>query len=410
MSRENRENVEKFLSLVKTEESLARKIVALRETLQTNADLSEKEILAKEVLPLAREYGCDFTVEEFLDYSSSISGELSDDDLLNVCGGLSARGVAVGLLVATGLSFVPTIVSSFASGAGGGVSGSTAPEISISQSYDQNYDQNVQEGDADAQQSYDLEETSTAELDDESDADAGSRTELRAAVDEGSLSIQQDLTEEEQGDVAENDADAGSRTELRAAVDEGSLSIRQDLTDEKQGYVTESDAGSGSIAESTAHTQAAPAAQVGGTAVSQTQAETATKVKFNWGSFDKWEGFVENVYACLAGCDFDLDRVENPNDVLAACKAVFKVTTIKKGRGSLQISGKRCNESERCSSYGVSTDYEKKAKLKTLAIFMDMNARGEKSADIKAKVGQITANAEGVKVEADLLTRVQAIK
>ena len=243
------------------------------------------------------------------------------------------------------------------------------------------------------------------------------------------------MTDEKQGDVAENDADAGSRTELRAAVDEGSLSIQQDLTDEKQGDVAENDAGSGPssvdttvsseddsdddddaasrsgpIAASTAHTQAAPAAQVGGTAVSQTQAETATKVKFNWGSFDKWEGFVENVYACLAGCDFDLDRVENPNDVLAACKAVFKVTTIKKGRGSLQISGKHCNGSEKGSSYGVSTEYGKKAKLKTLAIFMDMNARGEKSADIKAKVGQITATADGVKVEAELLTRVQAIK
>ena len=396
----SRENVKKFLSFVRTDEVLAGKVLELRNGLQMKESLeSEKEILEREVLPLAREYGCDFTVEEFLDYSSSVSGKLSDDDLLNVCGGLSARGVAVGLLVATGLSFVPTIVSSFASRAGGGVSGSTAPEISISQSYDQNYDQNVQEGDTDTQQSYDLEETSTAELDDESDADAGSRTELRAAVDEGSLSIQQDLTDEKQGDVAENDAGSGP-----SSVDT-TVSSEDDSDDDDDAASR-----SGPIAASTAHTQAAPAAQVGGTAVSQTQAETATKVKFNWGSFDKWEGFVENVYACLAGCDFDLDRVENPNDVLAACKAVFKVTTIKKGRGSLQISGKHCNGSEKGSSYGVSTEYGKKAKLKTLAIFMDMNARGEKSADIKAKVGQITATADGVKVEAELLTRVQAIK
>ena len=123
------ENVKQFLEIVKTDEGLARKVVELKDSLQGGAG-SEVEILAEKVLPLAKAHGLDFTVEEFLAYANSVSGELSDDDLLNVSGGISARGVALGLLFATGLSFLPTIVSSFAIGGG------SAPEISISQGYD----------------------------------------------------------------------------------------------------------------------------------------------------------------------------------------------------------------------------------------------------------------------------------
>ena len=125
------ENVKEFLALVKTDEGLARKVVELKDSLQDGSHLKdEKEILAEKVLPLAKAHGLDFTADEFLAYANSVSGELSDDDLLNVSGGISARGVALGLLFATGLSFVPTIVSSFAIGGG------SAPETSISQSYD----------------------------------------------------------------------------------------------------------------------------------------------------------------------------------------------------------------------------------------------------------------------------------
>lgn len=127
------ENVKQFLELVKTDEGLARKVVELKDSLQDGSHLKdEKEILAEKVLPLAKAHGLEFTAEEFLAYANSVSGELSDDDLLNVSGGISARGVALGLLFATGLSFVPTIVSSFAIGGG------SAPETSISQGYDLN--------------------------------------------------------------------------------------------------------------------------------------------------------------------------------------------------------------------------------------------------------------------------------
>lgn len=129
------ENVKQFLELVKTDEGLARKVIELKDSLQDGSRLTdENEILAEKVLPLAKAHGLEFTVEEFLAYANSVSGELSDDDLLNVSGGISARGVALGLLFATGLSFVPSILSSFAEGPGGSVP--SAPETSISQSYD----------------------------------------------------------------------------------------------------------------------------------------------------------------------------------------------------------------------------------------------------------------------------------
>ena len=140
------ENVKQFLELVKTDEGLARKVVELKDSLQGGASTgSEMEILAEKVLPLAKAHGLEFTVDEFLAYANSVSGELSDDDLLNVSGGISARGVALGLLFATGLSFVPTIVSSFATG--GDSPMPSAPETAISQSYDLN-DSHVEEGEA----------------------------------------------------------------------------------------------------------------------------------------------------------------------------------------------------------------------------------------------------------------------
>lgn len=135
------ENVKEFLALVKTDEGLARKVVELKDSLQDGANLgNELEILAEKVLPLAKAHGLEFTVEEFLEYSNSMAGELSDDDLLNVSGGLSARGVALGLLFATGLSFVPSILSSFAEGPGG--SAPAAPETSYSQSYSSELEEN----------------------------------------------------------------------------------------------------------------------------------------------------------------------------------------------------------------------------------------------------------------------------
>lgn len=133
------ENVKKFLELVKTDEELARKVVELKDSLQDGANLgSEVEILAEKVLPLAKAHGIEFTAEEFLAYANSMSGELSDDDLLNVSGGISARGVALGLLFATGLSFMPTIISNLSSSA----ESPPAPETSISQSYSSELEEN----------------------------------------------------------------------------------------------------------------------------------------------------------------------------------------------------------------------------------------------------------------------------
>ena len=112
----SRENVKKFLSFVRTDEVLAGKVLELRNGLQMKESLeSEKEILEREVLPLAREYGCDFTVEEFLSYSNSVAESLRESDLLSVSGGVSARAVGLGLLFATGLGFAPGVATNFAS-------------------------------------------------------------------------------------------------------------------------------------------------------------------------------------------------------------------------------------------------------------------------------------------------------
>lgn len=455
----SREHVEKFLSLVKTKESLARKVVALKETLQTNANLSEKEILAREVLPLAKEYGCEFTVEEFIDYSSSVSGELCDDALLNVSGGLSARGVAVGLLVATGLSFVPAVVSSFASGADGGVSCSSAPEISISQSYDQNSDQNVQEGDTVTQQSYDLDETSTAELGVAVGAAADGRRGLRSDVDGGSLSTQHALTDEQQGAVAESDAESDVEFEsvapvVGAAAESSPSAVAASLAQNLVGPSAQVDvavgdaavlqnqaapaaaSGSVSYAASSARTPGVPAvgavmplsraapagpsvsvsaapssalpsaALVGSSAVSPTRAgpaaEVATAVRFA-GDGWAWDGTVENLYNCIKDADFDMGRIENKDAWSNSCKNALKNMSIK--NDTLQISqwtGSSCGTG--------ANDYKHKAMLKTLAMIMDMDAAGESSAAIKSAVSNVTADADGVKVDANLLLRVQAIK
>ncbi len=133
----SRENVKKFFELVKTEEQLARKVVELNEGMRTGKFSDENELIEDHILPLAKEYGLEFTVDEFLEYSQASVGELSDDMLLDVNGGrISPRAMALGLLATTAISFVPSIIGSFATG--GGDSVPPVAETSISQTYEEN--------------------------------------------------------------------------------------------------------------------------------------------------------------------------------------------------------------------------------------------------------------------------------
>ena len=112
----SRENVGKFFELVKTEEKLARKVVELNEDLHVGKISDEDRLIDEYILPLAKDYGLEFTVDEFLDYSQAHMEELSDDMLNAVTGGkFNPKIVAFGALAATAFSILPTITGSFAS-------------------------------------------------------------------------------------------------------------------------------------------------------------------------------------------------------------------------------------------------------------------------------------------------------
>lgn len=133
------ENVQKFFELVKSNEDLAQEIEKIKNEAQNKAGTVDYEkIISENVIPMAKERGLEFTLEDFLTYSSSIApqGELSDDDLLNVSGGWSgSQMLATGLMLLTlgssGLSMMGNIQSS---GGGDGSSAGSAPTSSYSMS------------------------------------------------------------------------------------------------------------------------------------------------------------------------------------------------------------------------------------------------------------------------------------
>lgn len=137
------ENVKKFFELVKSDEELAREIAKIKDEIQNKGETVDYEqIISKKVIPLAKEHGLDFTMEDFLKYTNSMvqQGELSDDDLLNVSGGMNFKqGVVMGLTLLT-LGTSGLAMSGF--GPGGGGSGSVgqvataAPDTSYSQNFD----------------------------------------------------------------------------------------------------------------------------------------------------------------------------------------------------------------------------------------------------------------------------------
>ncbi len=136
------ENVKKFFELVKSDEELAREIAKIKDEIQNKGETVDYEqIISKKVIPLAKEHGLDFTIEDFLKYTNSMvqQGELSDDDLLNVSGGMNLRqGLATGLLMltvgTTGLSLMGNLQAPGGGGSGSG--GQVAPDTSYSQSID----------------------------------------------------------------------------------------------------------------------------------------------------------------------------------------------------------------------------------------------------------------------------------
>ena len=137
------ENVKKFFELVKSDEELAREIAKIKDEIQNKGEAVDYEqIISKKVIPLAKKHGLDFTMEDFLKYTNSMvqQGELSDDDLLNVSGGMNFKqGVVMGLTLLT-LGTSGLAMSGFTSGGGGSGSGGQVAPSTPDTSYSQNFD------------------------------------------------------------------------------------------------------------------------------------------------------------------------------------------------------------------------------------------------------------------------------
>lgn len=88
------ENVGKFFELVKTNEDLARKIAKIKNEVQNKGETVDYEqVIIKKIISLAKKLGLDFNLEDFLSYTNTLAqqGELCDNDLLNVSGGMSGK-------------------------------------------------------------------------------------------------------------------------------------------------------------------------------------------------------------------------------------------------------------------------------------------------------------------------------
>lgn len=139
------ENVKKFFELVKSDEKLSREIAKIKDEIQNKGETVDYEqIISKKVIPMAKKHGLDFTMEDFLKYTNSVvqQGELSDDNLLNVSGGMNLRqGLATGFLLlsvgTTGLGLMANnIVGNGGGSSTGGQEAASTPPTSYTQSVD----------------------------------------------------------------------------------------------------------------------------------------------------------------------------------------------------------------------------------------------------------------------------------
>lgn len=107
------ENVKKFMELVKAEESLAKRMVALKDGLQEGefAFKNDKEFVEKKILPLAKEYGIEFSVEDFVEFTNSQLTSLSEEELSEVSGGFPGLSLIMCLSLFIGGAVTPKFAS-----------------------------------------------------------------------------------------------------------------------------------------------------------------------------------------------------------------------------------------------------------------------------------------------------------
>lgn len=95
----SRENVKKFYELVQEDAVLAQELERLNSEIQLEtSDFARlKEIVSENILPLAQERGLEFSADELLEHANAEYMKLDAEELLDISGGVSARGTAIGL-------------------------------------------------------------------------------------------------------------------------------------------------------------------------------------------------------------------------------------------------------------------------------------------------------------------------
>ena len=95
----SRENVKKFYDLVASDRELAKSLNGLDKEVQLKtSDFAKlKDLVEEKIIPLAKKRNLEFSADELIEYANKKYMELSDEDLLDVSGGLSPRNTAIGL-------------------------------------------------------------------------------------------------------------------------------------------------------------------------------------------------------------------------------------------------------------------------------------------------------------------------
>lgn len=114
-------NVDKFLELMQTDEGLARRMAACLYMLENGGGASDGSggFIAREIVPLAKEYGLEFTAQDFLDYTEEAKAKvgLTAEDLAEVSGGKGGvRAALMGTLALLGVAAAPAAMKMVSGG------------------------------------------------------------------------------------------------------------------------------------------------------------------------------------------------------------------------------------------------------------------------------------------------------
>lgn len=137
------ENVQKFFELAKSNEKLSKKISKIKDEIYSKGEtIDYEQVIIKKVVPLAKKFGLDFNLEDFLSYTNTLAQQrgLSDGDLLNVSGGMSGKqGLAMlGIM----LTLTPTVSGFMVGSAVDGIGEQQDPSKPTS-SYSMNVDNDI---------------------------------------------------------------------------------------------------------------------------------------------------------------------------------------------------------------------------------------------------------------------------